>query len=1063
MKYFNTRLFFVLLLLFFYSSTFAQDFSKQRKEAEDKFNEGKINEAISLSEKVLLSAEKKLGKDHPEYAKSLQDLGVYHYLDNDFDKAQQFLDLALEIYTKNPGKNSKEYALCVADYGGILLSGGEYERSEKFLTECKQVLEAIEKNKDTDYAIAVNNLAEVKRALGKVDEAEKLYMVTKGIFESLQLQGSIEYANLLNNIANLFHDVNDYLQAEVYYKKSKDLYSSLVGKESPEYLNVFKNYSLMLLDIGLYEDAKVGVEEVMESYDKMYGKESIEYASCLNDLGNIYYKAANYRNAEKYYLEAKQAKEQLIGDKSPSYWITSNNLALLYNSLGNYQKGLSFINPVLETMKEQGADKSPAYANYLNTRASIYFNKKEFTKSEGDYNSSLEIIKELYGENHVGYSLALNNLAVLYQQQNDFKKAELFYNNSLNILKKDFDNNTIDIAKTSNNLGELYSENKYYEKAEPFFNQALSITKSMFSENHPDYILYLSNLAFLYYRSGQEEKLLNVEKQVQELTLKLTYDVFSFLTESEKILYWKNSQIQFDFYNSFALKALKKHPALISEMFNYSLETKSLIMHHSNLMKKSIHEKGDNRLKEKYESWEAKREKLAGYYNLKKSELKKNNIDLVSLEMEAHELEKQLTAASQEFSNLRTSKKKTWQDVQSKLKANEAAVEIVRVECYGHNKIDSIAYVALIITKETTGNPILVVLRDGEKMEKRYLKSYTNSIKFKTSTSEHYNIYWKQIDKHLQGKEIIYLSPAGVYNKISIPSLKMPDGKFVIETKQIQIITGLRNLLSFHPDNSNKSNTAVLFGFPDYDMDLSQLYPNKIAKSSVINNLAVEDDIRGSYSLNELPGTKIEVEKIYDILFPLGLKVEKYLRNEALESKIKSLNSPKILHIATHGYFLSNSDLQEDSLGITFSTEKSQDNPLLRSGLLLSGANKTLNYTNNINNFEDGILTAYEAMHLNLLHTELVILSACETGLGEETNGEGVFGLQRAFQMAGAKNTLMSLWQVSDEATQELMTLFYKNWALNKNIPVSFRQAQLELMKKYPSPYFWGAFVCVGH
>lgn len=1062
MNYSNIRL---LLLLFFincFSTVFAQDFSKQRKEAENKYNEGKINEALSISEKILLSAEKKFGRDHAEYAKSLQDLGVYHYLDNNLNRAQQYLDLALEIYAKNPGKNSKEYALCVADYGGILLSGGEYERSEQFLTECKQVLEAIGKNNDPDYAIAVNNLAEVKRALGKVNEAEKLYIITQDIFEALQLQASLEYANLLNNMANLFHDVNDYLQAEMYYNKSKDLYSSIVGNDAPEYLNVSKNYALMLLDIGLYDRAKDGVEDVMLSYERLYGKKSMEYATCLNDLGNIYFKAANYQSSEKYYLDAQLAKEQLVGLKSPSYWITINNLALLYNSLGNYQKALSLINPILVTMKEQGADKSPSYANYLNTRASIYFNKKEFNKAESDYNLSLEIIKELYGENHLSYSLALNNIAVLYQQQNNFKKAESYYQNSLEILKRDYNNNLIDIAKTSNNMGELYSENKNYEIAEPYFNQALSITKNVFSENHPDYIQYLSNLAFLYYRSGQEEKLLNVERQVQELTLKLTYDNFSFLTESEKILYWKRSQAQFDFFNSFALKALKKHPVLISEMFNFSLETKSLIMHHSTLMKKSIYEKGSNSLIEKYRSWEAKREKLAGYYNLKKSELKRNNIDLPSLEIEVYELEKQLTEASQEFSDFRSAKKKSWQDVQSKLKANEAAVEIVRVECYGHNKIDSITYVAFIITKETVGNPTLVVLRDGDKMEKKHLKSYTNSIKFKASTSEHYNIYWKQIDKHLQGKEIIYLSPAGVYNKISIPSLKMPDGKFVIETKQIQIITGLRNLLSFNPDKYGKSKTAVLVGFPDYDMDLSQLYPNNNAKSSLVNNLAFKEEIRGSYSLNELPGTKMEVEKIYDILFPLGLQVEKYLRNDALESKIKNLNSPKILHIATHGYFLSNSDLQEDSLGITFSVEKSHDNPLLRSGLLLSGANNTLNYTSRVSNVEDGILTAYEAMHLNLSQTDLVILSACETGLGEETNGEGVFGLQRAFQLAGARNTLMSLWQVSDEATQELMTLFYTNWAVSKDIPKSFRQAQLELMKKYPSPYFWGAFVCVG-
>jgi CHAT domain-containing protein len=214
--------------------------------------------------------------------------------------------------------------------------------------------------------------------------------------------------------------------------------------------------------------------------------------------------------------------------------------------------------------------------------------------------------------------------------------------------------------------------------------------------------------------------------------------------------------------------------------------------------------------------------------------------------------------------------------------------------------------------------------------------------------------------------------------------------------------------------------------------------------------------------LSELPGTKVEVEKISEILNPAGMQVNKFLSNQALESKIKSLESPKVLHIATHGFFLSDTDLREEE-DFTSTTERAFTNPLLRSGILLAGANKTFNEGGNYNLPEDGVLTAYEAMLLNLSNTDLVILSACETGLGEERNGEGVFGLQRAFSMAGSKNMLMSLWKVSDAGTQELMTLFYKHWITDKNTASAFQKAQLEMMKKNPNPYIWAAFVCVGY
>ncbi|HEY8402488.1 MAG TPA: CHAT domain-containing protein, partial [Cytophagaceae bacterium] len=135
------------------------------------------------------------------------------------------------------------------------------------------------------------------------------------------------------------------------------------------------------------------------------------------------------------------------------------------------------------------------------------------------------------------------------------------------------------------------------------------------------------------------------------------------------------------------------------------------------------------------------------------------------------------------------------------------------------------------------------------------------------------------------------------------------------------------------------------------------------------------------------------------------------------------------------------------------------ENPLLRSGLLFTGSNQTLKGLTPGHHQDDGILTAYEAMNMDLHSTDLVVLSACETALGEEMNGEGVLGLQRSFQIAGAKNIIMSLWAVSDEGTQKLMSLFYKKLVEINDIPEAFRQAQLELKKQYPSPFFWGAFI----
>ena len=217
--------------------------------------------------------------------------------------------------------------------------------------------------------------------------------------------------------------------------------------------------------------------------------------------------------------------------------------------------------------------------------------------------------------------------------------------------------------------------------------------------------------------------------------------------------------------------------------------------------------------------------------------------------------------------------------------------------------------------------------------------------------------------------------------------------------------------------------------------------------------------------LSELPGTKVEVDTIAEILEARKWKINKRMRSEASEEALKEVKHPAVLHIATHGYFLKNAEaFAEDEKILGIQTAKTLENPLLRSGLMLAGAAAISRDTTNAAVKEDGILTAYEASTLDLSQTELVVLSACETGLGEVRNGQGVYGLQRAFLVAGANAVIMSLWTVDDNATQELMTVFYDTWSKDpkQDKQKAFRSAQLKLKEKYPAPHYWGAFVMVG-
>ena len=250
----------------------------------------------------------------------------------------------------------------------------------------------------------------------------------------------------------------------------------------------------------------------------------------------------------------------------------------------------------------------------------------------------------------------------------------------------------------------------------------------------------------------------------------------------------------------------------------------------------------------------------------------------------------------------------------------------------------------------------------------------------------------------------------------------------------------------------------MLIGFPKFNLDQRELPPAGSTSVTRGGNRAWRGGLlrymRGDDGITVLPGTQVEIKKIAALF---GEDAAMHMEGEASERTAKAVDNPRVLHIATHGYFLEDEPVQRNDAQSYFS------NPLLNAGLMLAGAENFLKTGAPINDEgDDGILTAFEAMNLKLDETQLVVLSACETALGNVKNGEGVYGLQRALKLAGARSIVMSLWNVDDDATQQLMTAFYEEMLRTGDQQQAFRTAQQKVKEKYPSPFYWGAFVMVG-
>lgn len=370
-------------------------------------------------------------------------------------------------------------------------------------------------------------------------------------------------------------------------------------------------------------------------------------------------------------------------------------------------------------------------------------------------------------------------------------------------------------------------------------------------------------------------------------------------------------------------------------------------------------------------------------------------------------------------------------------------------------------YAALIVKPGQTA-PAVVVMPNGDFLEQKAFKGYMNRMHYKLPDDVSYNLFWKKLEPELRGVHTLYLSPDGVYTKINCVTLYDPAaGQYLVDRHKVMLVSNLHDLVARSQRQDTPGRHAMLVGFPDYRMNspkgLGDFESSSREQGSVFGRVF-------SHSFAALPGTEKEVAGVREVLQSQNWQVETHLGADALEGTVKDVRDVTLLHIATHGFFVAPKDEHAQQV---FSNDLHDmgDNVMLRSGLVLAGAEKNLVEMMSgqpASEAEDGILTAYEVMNLNLDGADLVVLSACETGTGDVKNGEGVYGLQRAFLLAGARHVVMSLWKVDDTATQALMAAFYAKWLSGKEKLAAFRDAQLEMKAKFSHPGYWGAFIMMG-
>ncbi len=830
------------------------------------------------------------------------------------------------------------------------------------------------------------------------------------------------------DIAEKLYKERLYPAAEVNFLIAKQAYETEGITNNINYSKVFADLGLLYATMGRYSTSEKFTTEALTLREKTLGKNSKAYASSLNNRAVIMQEFARYHEAEVNFEEGLKVIERRIGSESQEYAIVLNNQAILFSEIGRFTDGIENLkkaSAILDKLKKKNMRNQVGVQSNL---ALLYQQTGKLAEAEAIY---LALEKGL-GSNNPYYAGVQNSLALLYIQMGKLDKVESLLQSAANLYKARFGEQNPNYAKALNDQGNFYRMQGRFDEAEKVMTQALAIRGSALGETHPDYVKSQEDLGILYWKKGDLPKAAEYYSVAMEKSMDFINRYFPPMSEAEKTKYWDVLQPRFQRFYNYCLDASTTNPAMLQTMFEFQMTTKGLLLNSTNKIKQTIMASGNEELIKDYTTWLDKKEALARYYSLSKEELANQKVDLASLEKEANDMERSLSTRSTEFSQGYASERVEMKSVTGLLGDLEAIVEIIRIRKFDKDFTADSRYAILVLTKGATV-PKVTILDNGSQLETKFAKFYKNAILQHIPDEFSYIQFWSQLDPLLAGKKTLYLSPDGVFTQINVNTIRKPGGDYVGNRYDVVTFGNSKDLMAAKLKKPASAKAAFLLGFPEF-----------------------------GGAAPALPGTKAEITAVATVLKAAGYKVSQKSEGEATEASIKALSGPSLVHIATHGYFLP--DAEADAMGVD--SDHSKKNPLLRSGLILAGAPDPAKEERkpDLESNDNGVLTAYEAMNLNLEGTDLIVLSACETGLGEVRAGEGVYGLQRAFQVAGAKALLMSLWKVDDTATQLLMTSFYTNWSKGGSKLKAFKQAQAQLMAnpKYKDPYFWGAFVMMG-
>ena len=900
--------------------------------------------------------------------------------------------------------------------------------------------------------------------------------------------------------------LGNFEEAEKLYRQAMEIIRRSVGERSENFVRQLNNLAELYDTVGRRADAEAQYVKCVEIGRAVLDRNDPNLATLLNNLAEAYRAAGKYGAAEPLYREAMEIDRASLGGRHPDYAVDVCNMGILYRQMENFTGAEVHYKKALEIWQAALPPTHPQVAFGLNNLGELYSALGRNEEAETCHRQALEIRRRSLGERHPLTAASVGNLAVALSHRGRYAEARALHQESLAVLSERFRSPHPELLAVRNNIVAMDFAAGDFLKAANAMDAICAEMKALLGPAHRDTIGAIYNRALALTASGQISQAFSAWQDLATSDDAMIGEVSAMTSENERLTYLAAVRFRLDVSLSFVLRYLADSDEASRWAYELVLRRKGLTATALTIQRESVLGGRYPALRQTLEELAHLRETTArmvwnGPQNEEASAFKARFYDLAA---KRDRLESELARSIPEMHVTRQTERADCEAIREGLPAGAVLVEFLRFDPLDFEWNRDRApgddwkpsrYLAFVIESDKAAAPSILDLGDAATID-QLIGKYRREIAGEggvredagpdghtpgrrglgaegllagESTEVGHELrrrVWDPVVSHMRDPSLVVVSPDGELTTLPLETFPLDDGSYLIDHLVLHYVSVGRDLLKWGRTPRTQATEPIVVAAPRFDLAgrqssvpaVSAPVPDKGATGLTAMRTEV-----GRFS--DLPGTEAEGRIIGELLGVVPITGD-----QALEGVLKRMRSPRIIHVATHGFFLTSA---EDTAQTTRQRPgawqagdtrpaRALTDPMVRSGLALAGANTWLDGGELPPDAEDGILTAADVAGLDLTATELAVLSACETGLGEFRVGEGIFGLRRAFQAAGARTLVMSLWKVPDQQTQELMVEFYRLVLNKKPRSQALREARLRTKARHPAPRDWGAFICEG-